>query len=193
MNKRLEEYLVKMDKYLKPLPFVERQDIIRELQSEIQELQNSQTPVEQILERLGNPKELAKSYLGEKLERTGRFSLRQFLVVCGFYSLVGFSGMVVIPTLAIVAPLFILCGVIVLLVSVVKLIGHLLHFDLPILQHIGINIPGLVMNPWIEFLLNVIVSIAIIYLGYWAWKLLVFYCKKVSQTAKSINGKRASL
>ncbi|EOT44384.1 DUF1700 domain-containing protein [Enterococcus columbae] len=192
MDKRLEEYLAKMEKYLKPLPFVERQDIIKELHSEIQDLLREQTPIEQILERLGNPKELAKSYLGEKLERTGRFSWRQVLVVCGFYSLVGFSGMVVIPTLAIVAPLFMLCGIIVPLAALVKLLGHLFHFYFPLLQHIGINIPGLVMNPWVDFLLNVIVSIAITYAGYWSWKLLVLYCKKVSQTAKSINPKRAS-
>lgn len=193
MDKRIEDYLEKIEKYLKPLPYEERHDIVKEIQSEIQELLSSRTSTEQILERLGNPKELAKSYLGDRLEQESGFSWHQFLLVFGFYSLVSFSGMVVLPTLAIIAPVFMLCGIVVPIVSLIKLLGCILHFDVPFLQNIGIHIEGLILNPWLDCLLNIIVGIAIAYAGYWSWKLLVLYCKKVSQTAKRLNGKRCSL
>ena len=60
MEKILDEYLEKMEKYLKPIVASERIDIIKEIKSEMQELQNNDIPAEQIIERLGDPKDLAK-------------------------------------------------------------------------------------------------------------------------------------
>lgn len=110
MEKILDEYLTKFEKYLKPVAVSERMDIVKEMKSEIQELQNNDISAEQIIERLGNPKELAKSYLGDLLSKESGFSWNKFLTVCAFYSLVGFSGMVVIFCLAMIAPIFIVFG-----------------------------------------------------------------------------------
>ena len=60
MEAILNDYLEKIDKYLKPLPVSDRVDIVREIKSEMVELElQGKLSPEQILERLGNPKELA--------------------------------------------------------------------------------------------------------------------------------------
>lgn len=62
MEKILNDYLEKVEKYLKPLPVSERVDIVKEIKSEILELQGNGKAAGEIIERLGNPKELAKAY-----------------------------------------------------------------------------------------------------------------------------------
>lgn len=52
MEKALNDYLDKMEKYLKPVTAAERIDIIKEIQSEMQELQSNGVPAEKIIERL---------------------------------------------------------------------------------------------------------------------------------------------
>ena len=54
MDARLEEYLDKVDKYLRPLPLSERVDIVKEIKSSILEMENERLTVEEILNRLGN-------------------------------------------------------------------------------------------------------------------------------------------
>ena len=53
MEKTLNEYLEKIEKYLRPIVISERVDIVKEIKSEILELQGNGMPSEQILERLG--------------------------------------------------------------------------------------------------------------------------------------------
>ena len=65
--------LKKIEKYLKPLPISERVDIVKEIKSEILELQGDGKTAEQITERLGNPKELAKAYLGDLIAKSNFF------------------------------------------------------------------------------------------------------------------------
>ena len=105
MNATLEKYLDTVDKCLKPLPTSERVDIVKEIKSSILEMESDNLTTEQILDRLGKPKDLAKAYLGDLLSKGSGFSWNRFLTVCAFYSIVGFSGMFVIPCLAIMAHL----------------------------------------------------------------------------------------
>ena len=67
MEKTLDNYLEKIDKFLKPMAVSERVDIVKEIQSEMLELQQNGISPAQIIERLGSPKELAKAYLGETI------------------------------------------------------------------------------------------------------------------------------
>ena len=188
MEKALNEYLEKMEKYLKPVAVSERIDIIKEIKSEMQELQNNDIPAEQIIERLGDPKDLAKAYLGDLLSKESKFSWNRFLIVCAFYSLVGFSGMVVIPCLAIIAPAFILCGIISPLLAAVKMIDYIFAIGIPYVENISIFLGGIVIfNPIIEFVISLVVGALLCWLGRGAWKLLVLYCKKISKTAGTLS------
>ena len=111
MEKILNDYLEKIEKYLKPLPLSERVDIVKEIKSEILELQANGKTAEEIIERLGNPKELAKAYLGDLIAKSNSFNWNRVLAICAYYSLASLSGLFVIPVLAICAPVFIVCGI----------------------------------------------------------------------------------
>lgn len=71
MDKILDDYLEKTDKYLRPMPVGERVDIIKEIKSQMFQLEAEKhlTPA-QITERLGSPKELAKPILAALLQKT---------------------------------------------------------------------------------------------------------------------------
>lgn len=188
MEKVLNDYLDKMEKYLKPVAVSERVDIIREIKSEMQELQSNGVPAEKIIERLGNPKDLAKAYLGNLLSEESRFSWNRFLIVCAFYSLVGFSGMVIIPCLGIIAPVFIFCGIITPILGALKMIDYIFALNIPYAKNIGIFLEGIAeFNPIIEFIISLIIGVLIYWAGRGAWKLLVLYCKKISKTASRLS------
>ena len=87
MEKILNDYLEKIEKYLKPLPISERVDIVKEIKSEILELQGDGKTAEQITGRLGNPKELAKAYLGDLIAKSNSFSWNRVLAICAYYSI----------------------------------------------------------------------------------------------------------
>ena len=58
MDSLRNDYLNKIDKYLRPLPASERADIINEIKSQMMELEaEKRLSPDQIIQRLGNPKE----------------------------------------------------------------------------------------------------------------------------------------
>ncbi len=188
MEKLLNEYLEKMEKYLRPVAVSERVDIIKEIKSEMQELQSNGIPAEQIIERLGNPKDLAKAYLGNLLSKENKFSWNRFLVICAFCSLVGFSGMIVIPCLAIIAPTFIFFGIICPILAAVKMFNYIFTLGIPYVENIGIFLGGIVtFNPIIEFIISLVIGALLYWSGRGAWKLLTLYCKKISKAASSLS------
>ncbi len=110
MKAEFEKYLTMVERYLKPLPTSERVDIVKEIKGSILEMEQEDLSEEEILQRLGEPKDLAKAYLGDLLIKESDFSFTRVLTVCAFYSVAGLSGMFVIPILGIVAPVFIVCS-----------------------------------------------------------------------------------
>ena len=176
-----------MEKYLRPIAVSERVDIIKEIKSEMQELQSNDIPAEQIIERLGNPKDLARAYLGDLLSKESKFSWNRFLIVCAFYSLVGFSGLFVIPCLAIVAPTFIVCGIVTPVLGIVKLVDYLLHLNIPFVEYIGFEFGSTILSPVPVFILSIIMGVILFLVGKGSWKLLVYYCKQVSKTKSNLS------
>ena len=187
MNTKLEKYLDTIDKNLRPLPTSERIDIVKEIKGSIIEMEQENLSTEQILDKLGNPKDLAKAYLGDLLANGAGFSWNRFLTVCAFYSIVGFSGMVVIPCLVIIAPVFIACGVITPLLGVIKLVDSLLNLNLPYVEQIGFQLSSTIVSPVPVFFLSIIMGIILYLIGRGSWRLLVYYCKKVSNTKKDLS------
>ena len=159
MNTTFEKYLDTIDKCLKPLPTSERVDIVKEIKGSILEMESQNLSTEQILTRLGKPKDLAKAYLGDLLAKENNFSWNRFLTVCAFYSLVGFSGLFVIPVLVIVAPTFILCGVASAVLGIIKLVDYLLHLNIPYVDYIGFQFGNTALSPIPVFILSLITGI----------------------------------
>lgn len=184
MEKQLNSYLEQVEKYLKPLPVSERVDIVQEIKSEMQELQAAGQTPEQILARLGEPKEMARAYLGDLIAQGSGFSASRVLALCAFYSAAGLSGLVVIPTLVICAPVFLLCGIVTPLLGAVKAVDVALGLHIPYVQYIGI---AGVQNPVLVFVLCILAGIALFALGYGCWKLLVGYVKSVSRVKRTLD------
>ena len=150
MKAEFEKYLTMVERYLKPLPTSERVDIVKEIKGSILEMEQGDLSEEEILKRLGEPKDLAKAYLGDLMAEESGFSFTRVLTVCAFYSVAGLSGMFVIPVLGIVAPVFIVTGVLSVLCMAVKLTDYIFHLGLPYMENIGMfSIDGVsVMNPF---------------------------------------------
>lgn len=171
MNAKLEKYLNTVEKHLNPLPASERIDIVKEIKSLIIELENDNVPTEIIINRLGDPKELAKAYLGNLLANSKGFSWNRILIICAFYSIVGFSGMIVIPCLAIIAPVFMICGIATPILAAIKMIDYIFSLGIPYMQNIGILLDGLVeLNPIVEFICCVPVGALLYFAGRGLWK-----------------------
>ena len=183
MEKILNDYLEKIETYLKPLPASERVDIVKEIKSGILELQGEGKTSEEIMERLGNPKELAKAYLGDLIAKHGSFSWNQALAICAYYSLASLSGLFVLPVLAICAPVFMLCGMATPILGAVKLIDALLNLGIPHARYIGISGIG---NPAIVFLLSIVIGVGLYLIGRGGWKLLVHYVKGVGKVKRRL-------
>ena len=184
MEKALNSYLEKIERHLKPLPISERVDIVKEIQSQIFELQSNGKKPEEIIERLGNPKELARAYLGDLIAKNTAFTWAKALAMFAYYSLASLSGLIIIPTLAICAPVFILCGIAVPIFGAIKLIDHLLNLGIPYVQYIGIS--G-VNSPILVFIICVITGIGLYLIGRGCWKLLVYYIKGMSKVKNNLS------
>jgi len=183
MEKALNDYLEKIERYLKPLPVSERVDIVKEIKSEILELENNGKAAEEIMERLGNPKELAKAYLGDLIAKNSSFSWDRVPAICAYYSLASLSGLIVIPTLAICALVFIVCAAATPIIGAVKLIDALFHLGIPYASYIGI---AGIENPVVVFVLSMIIGVVLYLIGWGCWKLLVCYIKAVSQAKQRL-------
>jgi len=186
MEKIMDDYLEKIEKYLKPLPASERVDIVKEIKSEMLELEmKKELSPEQILEKLGNPKELAVAYLGDSLSKAKTFSLRRFAVVTAFYGLTGISGMFILPVTSVLAVGLMFSGIIAPLAGLIKLTGYLLGFDVPfVVFQFGPYTPG----PLISFPLSVLIGILLFLAGKGCWRLTLKYIRTVS----AIKGKTLS-
>lgn len=184
MEKALNDYLGKIEAYLKPMDASERIDIVKEIKSEILELQHSGTPTEDILNRLGNPRELAKAYLGESISKTTSFSWHKVTQVIAFYSLVGIGGLFVLPVTSILAIGLLLSAVIVPAAGVVKLIGYFLGFEVP---YIMFQFGSYTLHPLLTFLLSIIMGLLFFLAGKGMWKLTVLYIRAISKRKERIR------
>ena len=188
MDKTLESYLEKVEGYIKPMAISDRVDIVREIKSEMLELEGEGKTPQEILERLGSPRELARGYIGDLIAQNMPFTWNRFLTVCAFYGVVGFSGVFIVPSLAIIAPTFMACGILVPVLATIKMLDYLLHLGIPYMQNIGIVLSGVVdLNPVMEFLIALPIAALLFLGGKGSWSLLRLYCKSVGQTKKKLS------
>lgn len=188
MDAQLEKYLDKIDKHLKPLPVSERVDIVKEVKASMLEMQADGLDTAAILARLGDEKALARAYLGDLLAESSGLSWTRILTICAFYSLVGFSGMVVIPCLAIMAPVFIACGIFCPLAGTAKLLDYLLGLGIPWMDNVGVFLFGPdPLGPVATFFVLLLLGAVLIILGRLCWKALIGYCKKIGQVKRHLS------
>lgn len=67
------------------------------------------------------------------------------------------------------------------------MIDYIFALGIPYVDNIGIFLGGIVeFNPIIEFVISLVLGALICWAGRGAWRLLVLYCKKISNTASKM-------
>lgn len=182
MGKETEQYLTAVEKQLRAMPIGERTDVIHELKSYIEDLQRNENKTEQeVLAQLTPPKELAREYLRDCINKTKTFQFRKLAMMFSFYSLAGLSGMFVFPFTIVLSVGLMLCGVVSPLAGLVKFIGFLMGYDLPfVVIQLGFYRPDAVLSLPISIVLGILLFIA----GRALWKLNMKYINVISKTKK---------
>ncbi|CAI8808352.1 DUF1700 domain-containing protein [Brevibacillus sp. IT-7CA2] len=179
MDKILNEYLEKIGKHLMPMSTPERIDIVKEIKSVMLELQHNGVSSEQIIERLGDPKELAKAYLGEAISKNSTFSWHKFGAVFAFYSYAGVNGMFVLPIISILSITFMISGVIAPIGGIIKFVGYLMGYDI---AGITFEIGAFTATRPMQYLpFSIVSGVLMFLLGKVLWKLTMKYIHAISQ------------
>ncbi len=183
MDKELDNYLKKIEKYLKPMVISERIDIVKEIKSEMSELQNNGASPEEIIERLGSPKELAKAYLGESISKNKSFSWQKLCAITAFYSLAGISGIFILPITSICGIAFMFCGILCPILGIIKFAAHFMGYEITQIQfQAGSYTAGAV-----AFLpISVVIGSLSFIIGKLGWDLTIFIIKSMSKIQKRI-------
>ena len=182
MNQHLEQYLETVDRALRPMPASERVDIVREIKSELLELEAQGLSPQEITARLGSPKDLAAAYLSDAITKNPRFSWRRLGAVAAFYSLAGLGGMIVLPATSLTAAAFFLCGALLPAAGLLSLLASLAGHSVPwVMMQIG---------PWtappaLAFPLSAAVGFLLLMAGRGLWKATVSFVRMLGRKRRA--------
>lgn len=180
----MHSYLEKIEKYLKALSSSERIDIVKEIKNTMLELQNTGLTTERIIERLGNPKELAKAYLGDAISKNSKFSWRKFATVFAFCSsFAGAIGMFVLPIISTLSIALMISGVITPLGGIIKFVGNFMGDDI---TGITIQIGAFTPSPMQFLPTSIMIGVLMFLLGKVLWRLTIKYIHAISQKKKTL-------
>lgn len=185
MDKKMNDYLEKVEKYLKPLTVSERVDIVKEIKSEMIELNKvDKMNEEQILARLGDPKELAKAYLGEAIAKNPGFNGHKLAMLAGFYSIAGLSGLIVLPVLSTMAVALMICAVVSPVAGLIKFAGGCLGMEVPF---IAFQIGPYTASAWAALPISIVLGVLLFLAGKGFWKLTVLCVRMLSRGKKALD------
>ena len=183
MEQQLDAYLDRIDRRLRPMAASERVDIVREIRSEMLELESQGLDSEDIIARLGDPRKLAAAYLQDAIIKNPRFSWSRLGALTAFYSLAGLGGMIVLPTTTIMAGTFMLCGTMLPAAALMKLLASLVGIDLPyVVMQLGPYTP----SPLAAFPVAVVVGLLLLLAGRGCWKLTVRFVKMLGEKRRTL-------
>lgn len=116
--------------------------------------------------------------LEENIINTINYSNKKIIKSILLSTAIFFSSLFVIPSLGIIAPAFIICGIITPLAGFIKLIGYIFGFDVPfVIMQIGNFEP----HPFLAFIISIIFGILLYKAGKKSWQLLIKYFEKVKK------------
>lgn len=181
----MKEYLRDVERYLKPLSADDRQDIVKEIESNAIELQRDRNlSFSELLERLGTPKDLARAYLGDMIANEQGHGIRKVCQIIAFYTVAGLAGMIILPFTGLLSVTLFVCSIIVPLAGIVKWVGALCGYDIP---NIMVQIGDYLATPFQTFLFSIVSAVICWILGKVLWKIMIAYIKGVvAKSPKSI-------
>ena len=183
MERALDNYLDRIDRHLRPMSASERVDIVKEIKSEILELAAAGIPAQEIIARLGEPKELAAAYLSDAIVKSPRFSWRRLGSIIAFYSLAGLGGMIVLPAASITAVAFLIFGALVPALGLLKFLASLVGIDVPwvMLQFGSWSAP-----PLMAFPVSVAVGALLLLAGRGLWRFTISFVRMIGQKRRRL-------
>lgn len=178
MDEIIERYLVELSNELKYVKIDEKKEILDEIESHFYEkIENGSTP-EVVVKGLGTPKELARAYDGKSLHDSSNFNIKGLLNMIKHYGLWGAQGTIVLSFVGSLSIAFYLGSFLIVIGVIIKVIGSLLGYDLPLITlDVGFGQASIVVS--------VIVSLIIAFLMYISslkmWKYLKGYILKMTK------------
>lgn len=132
MDVLLKNYLMLVDRRLKPMPPLERIDVMYIIESRVEEACFFEgRSVQEALQLLGDPVDTAHYYLGDYISRTKSISLRKLRMMFAFYKTAGHASLVVLPCLSVLSIVLIAGGAITAIAGLVRAGSALLSQDEP--------------------------------------------------------------
>lgn len=125
-----------------------------------------------------------QSKLEENILNTINYSNQLLIKSLLFYISVFASGIFIIPTLGIIAPIFMLCGLLAPICGLIKLIGYIFHIEVPFIMF---QIGKYELSPIPGFILSIIIGLILYFIGKSSWHLLLKYINKVKETAQKLE------
>ena len=183
MEQTLEAYLGRIDRYLHPMSASERVDIVKEIRSEILELDAAGLPPREIIARLGEPKELAAAYLSGTIVRNPAFSWQRLGSIVAFYGLAGLGSMVVLPATSIMAVTFMLFGAVVPAAGLLAFLGSLVGIEVP---WVMLQFGSWTAPPALAFPVAVITGLLLLLAGRGMWKATLGFVRMLGQKRQKL-------
>lgn len=183
MEQALEIYLDKIDRRLRPLSALERSDIVREIHSEMQELECHGLTAQEIIQRLGTPKDLAAAYLENAITKDPRFSWSRLGAVAAFYSMAGLAGMIVLPTTSILAVVFLLSGALIPAAALLSLLMSFAGMEVP---WVTMQLGGWTAPPLVAFPIAALTGALLLLGGIGCWKATVWFIRQVGKKRREL-------
>ncbi|MBQ7432704.1 MAG: DUF1700 domain-containing protein [Lachnospiraceae bacterium] len=185
MEKQIKEYLMKIDQYLKPMPASDRADIIKEIESNMMDMKTQEGLTEaEIVKRMGSPKLLAKAYLSDTIIKSQGISLKKFGALFAFCSVVGLTGMIVLPGVGVTAVALLLSGVVTPVAGLMKLVAALFGIDIPF---IVFQIGNYTAPPVLVFVFSLMTGIVLFAAGWGLWKVTKVYIRVVGSGFRKLT------
>lgn len=180
MDHTLELYLAAVERHLAPLPASDRADIVQEIKSDMLDLQNQKgLSPQEITQRLGDPKALARAYLQEVIAQSKPFSWKRVAALAAFYGAAGLGGVFLLPIGGFLGLLLVFIGGTMVFasgLSVLQAIAHALGLMSTVYYHIGGPFPA-----WAVILVVFLIGLVFFALGCGCFSLIVLYIRAVGK------------
>lgn len=183
MNQEIEKYLQEVSRGLFNISKEDKEEILLEIKSHIHEATEIGENAGQVLARLGPPVTLAKAYSFDHAVKYQQLKPFDVLSNFAFYGLAGLSGIIVVPSLCILALTCLMVAFVIPGTAITNLVGLT---NVPMFVWGEASVPPGIL----PLVLGIIVGAIFILLTWLCWGGLKKYVKTVSEKYRNFKLKK---
>ena len=161
---------------------------LKELKREIKAYKNEKEAINYLVEKTKlSEKECESIYdflMNSNTDKENKNTTNNIFKTILFYCVVSLTGIVVLPTLGIIAPVFILCAFICPIAGIIHCISGIFGFNLPF---VSFQFGNMTLNPFLGLVVSIIIGIILYFIGKGSWKLLLLYINKIKEKIESLE------